>query len=221
MKDMMFSRKAEISGMMIIYYVVVLVFVGIAIALLMGLFNFFIKAGFIVSQDLETNLILERALSSPQCFAYQDEVGRTYFNQVDLRKFNNETVTDCFVLSGDYPYEFNFRLTYYTKDQAKEAEAAKAKTGDAASSSPVQGASAAAQALKENQFNASTRYWFNALYDRSVELNVLVVDGKERHLGTLDVQIQKTQRKYFSTSSEKPKSAYLSDDDKSGAETRQ
>jgi len=38
-----------------------------------------------------------RALGSPNCFTYQDEIsGRTYNGYIDLKKFNDERFKECF-----------------------------------------------------------------------------------------------------------------------------
>ena len=52
--------------------------------------------------------MIERFLNSPECFAYQDETGRTYNKVIDLNKFKSQSQIDkCITTQGS---KFAFKL---------------------------------------------------------------------------------------------------------------
>ncbi|MBI4983558.1 hypothetical protein HZC32_02840 [Candidatus Woesearchaeota archaeon] len=66
---------------------------------------------------LKAELISSRFANIPECFAYQDKIsGRVYPGVIDLNKFTNATLYDCYHTGQEKGYEdYNFRLKLYNK----------------------------------------------------------------------------------------------------------
>lgn len=59
------------------------------------------------------NVYQERFLSSSDCFAYRDiETGVTYSHVVDVSKYTEEVLNECYVPDDEGKFEFYFSLEY-------------------------------------------------------------------------------------------------------------
>ncbi len=69
------------------------------------------------SKDLHTNIVVQRFLYSPTCFAYFDyELNRAYPNIIEWRKFSDESLGNCI---KSEKYAFRLALQNLDTSQAK------------------------------------------------------------------------------------------------------
>lgn len=70
-----------------------------------------------VPEKMRAEAISLRFANIPECFAYQDlETGRVYPGVIDLAKFNQQTMDDCYKTEEEKGYEeYNFRLLLKNK----------------------------------------------------------------------------------------------------------
>ena len=70
-----------------------------------------------VPEKLEANLIANRFINIPECFAYKDaDSGRLYPGIIELNKFNNETLNECYQPEAEKGYiDYNFGLELKNK----------------------------------------------------------------------------------------------------------
>jgi len=88
------NKKAQLS-----YYVSMLIVKMILLAMVITficLVIFILVAGDIGTENIRAEIFLERALSSPACFAYFDEeLGKSFPNIINYSKFDRDVLIDC------------------------------------------------------------------------------------------------------------------------------
>ncbi len=72
-----------------------------------------------MNEDVEESILSQRLISSPSCFVYRDEVNRAYPGIIDLDKFNQQNLDECFRLDS-VNYAFRISLVSETLDQRIE-----------------------------------------------------------------------------------------------------
>jgi hypothetical protein len=50
----------------------------------------------VIPEGVEEKILIQRLLSSPSCFTYRDNVNRVYPGIIDLSRFNENVLQDCF-----------------------------------------------------------------------------------------------------------------------------
>ena len=81
---------------------------GFSVFLFVETANTFILEDIEIPKNVEEHILIERFLNSPECFAYQDETGRTYNKVIDLNKFKSQSQIDkCITTQGS---KFAFKL---------------------------------------------------------------------------------------------------------------
>ena len=67
---------------------------------------------FSVPGELQASIISQRFVNTPECFTYQDPVtGRIYPGTIDIQKFTQERMNDCYRTESDEGYEeMNFGI---------------------------------------------------------------------------------------------------------------
>ncbi len=107
------NRKAQFEpARKTIYWMmvgVVITIVVIAFAMIMASYKNKLTY---VPEKLRAELISLRFVDAPECFAYQDSItGRVYPGTIDLSKFDNKTLFDCYHTEKEKGYkDYNFRL---------------------------------------------------------------------------------------------------------------
>jgi len=112
-KKIFFSKRGMgfIVGKKPTYFIVALFFLTIVFLVfgftIQGMASSFAQH----SDETETSVLLSRFLNSPECFAYFDEeTGRAYMGVIDLNKFNEENLMNCYPID-DYDFRsFKFSL---------------------------------------------------------------------------------------------------------------
>ncbi len=66
-----------------------------------------------IPPELKAELISLRFTNTPECFAYENvEVGRVYPGIIDLDKFNQEQLNNCYLTESERGYtDYNFGIT--------------------------------------------------------------------------------------------------------------
>lgn len=112
-KKIFFSKKGSgfLLGKKPIYFIIVAFFLFIVFILFSYLILSNISSTTTFPENVETTVFINRFLNSPECFAYQDEeTGRTYTSIIDLDKFNNEHLNECYSADEDSPIAFMLDL---------------------------------------------------------------------------------------------------------------
>ncbi len=112
-KKIFFSKKGSgfLLGKKPIYFIIVAFFLFIVFILFSYLVLSNISSTTTFPENIETTVLINRFLNSPECFAYQDEeTGRTYTGITDLDKFNNENLNECYSADEDSPRAFMMDL---------------------------------------------------------------------------------------------------------------
>jgi len=98
-KKMFFSKKASgyILGKKPIYFIITLICLTISFLMFSYAISKEVSSTAYIPNNLEANILINRLLNSPYCFAYQDEeTGRAYPRIIDLEKFNEKNLEDCY-----------------------------------------------------------------------------------------------------------------------------
>ncbi len=96
MKD----KKAQAPEKMMFYLGFGIIYT-IAFFILIIMINSFISTSLEVPEDLEITVYSQRFINSPDCFTYKDlDIRRSYPGVIDLDKFTNETLRQCYVVFG-------------------------------------------------------------------------------------------------------------------------
>ena len=116
---MIFSKKAQFSPARKQMYFMIIGFVMTVI--LFGAFFMMNKYKNDLTKypdELESSLIYSMFVNNPHCFAYQDSTtNRTYPYSVDLSKFNEQRIHDCYPLNREKGFErYNFKVIIEGRD---------------------------------------------------------------------------------------------------------
>lgn len=113
-KNIIFSnRKADISGRKMIFYIVFSFVAAITFMLIVYLTDSGRSKIADIPSGLEDYLLIQRFLSSSNCFAYQDaDSGRTEHRSIDLQKFNEINLNKCYDATDTKIKAFRLTLSY-------------------------------------------------------------------------------------------------------------
>ena len=65
-----------------------------------------------ISPQIESTILSSRFINSPNCFAYQDPITeRVYPGLIDLDRFNNKIIQECYYSNTTKHYQFQLKLT--------------------------------------------------------------------------------------------------------------
>ena len=91
------SKKGQIHGRKMIFY---LIFFGFFLTIYLGLVVYFAQSEWAEKSNipvgLENYLLAQRFLDSQLCFTFQDDNDRVYPWVIDLKKFNQENLNECY-----------------------------------------------------------------------------------------------------------------------------
>jgi len=95
-----------------IFYIVILPIIALIVIAFVFFLNSYANKLAAVPDEIKAEIISLRFTNIPECFAYQDlETGRVYSGTIDLEKFNEEQMNECYFTDEDIGHEdFNFRL---------------------------------------------------------------------------------------------------------------
>ena len=111
-KKIFFSKRGSyILGKKPAYFIICLFFLTFSFLI----FGFIIKSQLSSTttfpDNLETTILINRFLNSPECFAYQDkEIDRTYLGVIDLEKFNKKNLEKCYFTDDNNLKAFKLTL---------------------------------------------------------------------------------------------------------------
>ena len=116
MSKLLLGKKADISGRKMIFYIVVAILLSIAflfIVIIVPSNNSQISE---IPLGVENNILVERFLSSPYCFVFQDKDTKRYSPLlIDKQRFTQENLEKCY--SADSTNMKGFRLTLTFENQ--------------------------------------------------------------------------------------------------------
>ena len=117
---MIFTKKAQFdfSRKTLFWMIAIFVFLGVIIAYLYFLGSYENQLTYVPAR-LRAELISERFVNIPECFAYQDlETGRVYSGVLDVSKFTKEQLYSCYHTEKEKGYnDFNFRLKLASQEK--------------------------------------------------------------------------------------------------------
>ncbi len=164
---MLFGKKAEQAGMRYFEMFQFMIILGICIFTFVMAMSMIKNSGSKVPSDLEYKLMIDRALFSSQCFAYQDETGRTHPQELDLTKFNNYTLKRCLKL-GTVPYEFRFKIPITGKTT---------KLG------------------RQAYLDANTTGWYGMGFDYSIKYPIITINATgQKEITEIEIQVKEVHR---------------------------
>ena len=112
----------EIGKKMLFYVCMVIVILIIFVGMIYT-FRKYVQSPLETDPRIYVDTYLDRFLSSPDCFAYQDsETDITYTGMIDKSKFSAERLNRCFVKNDESLIEFSFNLIDQGKDTYIETE---------------------------------------------------------------------------------------------------
>lgn len=105
------SKKADISGEKIIFYIANVFVLAFLFLFIAGLI-FTTKASKVgIPEGLENFIFIQRFTSSPHCFTYQDpETNRYYTGTIDWNKFTEYNLNYCYDSENKNVKEFQLKL---------------------------------------------------------------------------------------------------------------
>ncbi len=112
-KKIFFSKRASgyLLGKKPMYFLAILFYLTFAFLF----FSFFISSNITsantIPANVETTVLINRFLNSPDCFAYMDEeTGRAYPGIIDIKKFDDNQIKKCYSTIENSLYSFRFEL---------------------------------------------------------------------------------------------------------------
>lgn len=113
--ELFFGRKGDISGRKVIFYIVFSFIASIVFLLVVHMAASDKSKITEVLPGLEEYLIMQRFLTSPNCFVYQDaDTGKVYAWTIDLQKFNEDRLNKCYSASDTKVKAFRLSLSHGT-----------------------------------------------------------------------------------------------------------
>lgn len=113
--NIFFGRKGDISGRKVIFYIVFSFIAAIVFLLVVYMVTSDKSKITEILPGLEEYLLIQRFLTSPNCFAYQDaDSGKVYAWTIDLQKFNENNLNKCYSASDTKVKAFRLSLSYGT-----------------------------------------------------------------------------------------------------------
>ena len=175
----MISKKGEVAGSKTILYIAYSFMIGFGFLAFVGTISAMSNRTSHVPAGIEIRLVLERIFSSPKCFAYQDETGRSY-DIIDFDKFNTERLERCLEI-GNFPYDFKFDLRIKEHDVRQEH---------------LGGNLVEIPGIYENTYTAHTKDWYGFSFDESYNTPVLVRKDNELIPGDMTITRKRSSRLY-------------------------
>jgi hypothetical protein len=89
------------------YFIIAMLIVGVMFILLILMFSKYISAPVLTHEQVYITIYKQRFLSSPDCFAYENkETGNIYQGMIDVSKFTEERLNNCYKENKDSKFEF-------------------------------------------------------------------------------------------------------------------
>lgn len=109
----------EISGRKVIFYLVAVLVITAAFFLIV----WFVSTGKTqiseITPGLENYLIIQRFLTSPSCFVFEEkDIGRAYSSMLDLKKFNQQNLDKCYNIEGTKVKAYRLTLKYGAEEKS-------------------------------------------------------------------------------------------------------
>jgi hypothetical protein len=172
------NKKAAIFGIKILLYIAYAFFILVLFLGTVSTMSSISGRMNRVPDNLEYQLLRDRAFASPECFAYQDMTGRSY-DIIDINKFTNESLAYCMHLDN-FPFDFRFTLHYYEEDYQYNPSTFTVEW-----------------MLDKKTETAYTTGWFGSDFIKSVTYPVLVRNHDDKtYLGEVEIAYQKSSRTY-------------------------
>ncbi len=109
-----FGRKGDISGRKMIFYIVFAVVATITFLLIVYMVSTDKSKIAVIQPGLEDYLLMQRFLLSPNCFVYQDDSGRAHPWTIDIEKFNQNSLNQCYDAENTKAKAFRLTISYGT-----------------------------------------------------------------------------------------------------------
>ncbi|MBU1204688.1 MAG: hypothetical protein KKE93_02150 [Nanoarchaeota archaeon] len=112
-KKIFFSKRASgyLLGKKPMYFLAVLFYLAFAFLFFSFFISYNITSTNAIPANVETTVLINRFLNSPDCFAYEDgETGRAYHGIIDIKKFDDDKISKCYSTNKDKSYSFRFEL---------------------------------------------------------------------------------------------------------------
>ncbi|MAG29121.1 hypothetical protein CL632_03190, partial [bacterium] len=91
------NKKASIAGRKVIFYIYAAIAIAISFLFLVWIVPTSKSEIAIIPPNLENYLVSQRFFSSPECFAFQDEIpDEVHPRMIDLEKFNEDSLNSCY-----------------------------------------------------------------------------------------------------------------------------
>ena len=98
-----------------VFIIVLLFAIPVVMLLFMGIIGSSVAYKTRVPYELEEYILINKFLSSGECFAYYDSLAGDYIPlSVDLKRFSNETLKDCYQIKN--PNYYAVRLTLHKSE---------------------------------------------------------------------------------------------------------
>lgn len=109
------NKKSQISGRKILFYAIVSFMSAIIIFFMIFFINYKRSEIADIPIGVEDYLISYRFLNSPMCFAFEDkESKRSYPQVIDIEKFTEQNLNNCYSAKGTNVKAFRLTLSYGT-----------------------------------------------------------------------------------------------------------
>lgn len=112
-KKIFFSKRASgyLLGKKPMYFLAVLFYLTFAFLFFSFFISYNITSTNAIPANVETTVLINRFLNSPDCFVYVDEeTGRAYPGIIDIKKFDDNQIKKCYSTSEDKSYSFRFEM---------------------------------------------------------------------------------------------------------------
>lgn len=116
MSDMLLGKKADISGRKMIFYIVVAILLSVALLFVVIIVPSRNSQISEIPFGVENDILIERFVSSPYCFIFQDkDTKRSFPLLIDRQRFTQENIEQCY--GSDSTNTKGFRLTLTFENQ--------------------------------------------------------------------------------------------------------
>jgi len=120
------SKKADISGEKVIFYIASVFVLAIFFLFIAGMIFTTKAARANIPEGLENFIFIQRFTNSPYCFTYQDiDTGRYYTGIIDWDKFTEANLNYCYDTENKIVKGFNLKLI--NQETKEETPAIKTK----------------------------------------------------------------------------------------------
>jgi len=109
------NKKAIYAADTAPFMIIFVLFVSVIFIVSLFLFNSHSISKVEIPEGLDSYLLSQRFLRSPECFIYEDISGRVNALTLDLSKFNQQTLNKCYQGNEKTP-SFRLKLTYQDQE---------------------------------------------------------------------------------------------------------